>query len=357
MVKNIYLYRHGETNWNILDRVMGQKEDIITYFTPNGYEQIRKISNDLKKKQVDVIFCSDYQRTTDTANLANIELNLPLFISKEVRGLNVGKYQGMYFDDYIKQVEVQKAFDDYNFSIYDGESINHLNTRIECFIRKICEETIFQNIAIISHSAAISNFKAYLTNEPYISLSACFISYNNGILEVKNSIPNKHSYINLPNDLILVRHAVNIVDESISNDYLPLSKEGIKQAHTIEKVLQNSFDVIISSPSKRALETAYIISSGKKKVIQDARLFERGYGNLKRDGKETDFEAKERFLKLLFEIITNYKDKRVLMVSHGSLMKLAQDVIECHCENRDNIENCTIIRYNKDKIKEIMKKF
>lgn len=111
---------------------------------------------------------------------------------------------------------------------------------------------------------------------------------------------------------------------------------------------------MISSISQRAIETAQIIA--KEKCIEvDDRLLERGWGNENQDGKETDAEAKSRFKKFLRDILERYSNKRILLVTHGSLIKLAQDVIENNCIERERVNNCTIIKYNKNKEKEIMK--
>lgn len=40
--KMIYLYRHGETNWNVDDRITGQLEEREIKFTDLGYKQILK---------------------------------------------------------------------------------------------------------------------------------------------------------------------------------------------------------------------------------------------------------------------------------------------------------------------------
>lgn len=92
------------------------------------------------------------------------------------------------------------------------------------------------------------------------------------------------------NDLILVRHGESVLDNSIPNDLLPLTEVGIKQAKEAQKILQNKFDIVISSTSKRAIMTAKIIAEGKE-PLQDERLIERGWGNKEKDGKETDEEA------------------------------------------------------------------
>lgn len=51
------------------------------------------------------------------------------------------------------------------------------------------------------------------------------------------------------------------------------------------------------------------------------------------------------------------KNKKILLVTHGSLMKLAQDVIEGESITRDYIDNCTIIEYDKNKQKQIIKTY
>ena len=47
--KVIYLYRHGETTWNVEDRIKRQLDDKDTQFTELGMEQIKELSQKLKK--------------------------------------------------------------------------------------------------------------------------------------------------------------------------------------------------------------------------------------------------------------------------------------------------------------------
>lgn len=153
---------------------------------------------------------------------------------------------------------------------------------------------------------------------------------------------------NMPLSITMIRHGENIYDDSLENDLLPLSKLGKKQAKWAQKILDGDFDIIISSPSKRAKMTSYIIGSGLD-FIQDFRLIERGWGNKNRDGKETDIEARQRFKDLLDDIYIKYSGKKILLVAHGSLIKLAQDVIEQKIMMRDSVDNCSIIKYERKK--------
>ena len=145
-------------------------------------------------------------------------------------------------------------------------------------------------------------------------------------------------------EIILVRHGENVIDDIIPNDLLELSSVGINQAKKVSKILNNNFDIIISSPSKRTFDTAKIISNDKEIIIDD-RLLERGWYHS--NGNETDNEAKRRFKELFDELEIKYKEKTVLLVTHGALIRLAEDVIENKELLRDRVNNCDIIRYKK----------
>jgi broad specificity phosphatase PhoE len=134
----------------------------------------------------------------------------------------------------------------------------------------------------------------------------------------------------------------------------PLNPEGIKQAYELAKnISRNGFDVIFTSPLKRAQQTAEIIADKiKVPVIEKSEIEERDFGNMAGKSwdeminevksenvnfKEIDFEQKydyrpyggecvedvrERVLKFIDELKTNYSDKKVLVVAHGGIMKL-----------------------------------
>lgn len=188
-IKIIYLYRHGETNFNVNGITMGQLEGIKTEFTQVGYEEIRNISNSLKENKIEVIYSSDFNRTMDTAKLANTNNQLPIIISKKARGLNMGKYQGLEFQKFINSEEIKRSFENYNIPFPEGESINELNNRLYTFINEICNQTSYERIAIITHSAAISNLKAFVSNDKYISLKMCCLMYKDNKLNVIDYIP------------------------------------------------------------------------------------------------------------------------------------------------------------------------
>lgn len=149
------------------------------------------------------------------------------------------------------------------------------------------------------------------------------------------------------NNIIFIRHAENVNDENIPNNLLPLTKLGEEQALRASKELEGKFDVVVCSISKRAKSTAKIIAPNCE-IIYDERLIERGWGNKNKDGLETDDEAKKRIYDFLTEYTNIFYDKNILFVTHGSLMILAQIVIEEKVLYKDQIEFCDIVEYTKN---------
>lgn len=182
--KKIYFYRHGETNLNVLGTIMGQDTSLETFFTDKGYTQIDSITEELLSKNIDVIYTSDLKRTLLTAEIINEKLTVPLNPVIELRGLNMGCFQGLDMKDIAYSPISNECFSNHDIPFPNGESINQLNRRLTAFINKVCEETSYSNILFITHSAVISNLKAYLKDEPYECITYLELTFNNGIIKI-----------------------------------------------------------------------------------------------------------------------------------------------------------------------------
>lgn len=190
--------------------------------------------------------------------------------------------------------------------------------------------------------------------------------------------------------IYLMRHS--IVFKDINNDYnneslqlqnekMPLSVEGEELASNISKEseLQN-IDVVISSNYVRAMATAkYISNANKVNLIVNSAFGERKFGvnswdelpsnfglrqnndeNYKVGDGESQKEVRERVYKALMEVVDKYKDKRIVIVSHGSaiLWLLKQwckvDLVDKYVTFNDkviledNVFNCTTFKLEFD---------
>ena len=62
----ILLTRHGQTEWNFLQKVQG-KADIK--LNEKGIKQAKDVKDKLKNEQIDLILCSPLIRAVETANI------------------------------------------------------------------------------------------------------------------------------------------------------------------------------------------------------------------------------------------------------------------------------------------------
>ena len=174
--------------------------------------------------------------------------------------------------------------------------------------------------------------------------------------------------------LYVVRHGqtvhnqLGLVQGDTESD---LSEKGIEDAKALRKLVSTlDIDVVISSPLRRALDTAKIITDNKYEIIIDKRLIERNYGL--GEGKpvdeeltvkywdfklNTDINEVEKVQDLMFRIVefiedirNKYDDKKVLVVAHSAILRAIHYAINGIPEDGDmlkiEIPNLRIIEYD-----------
>jgi len=151
----------------------------------------------------------------------------------------------------------------------------------------------------------------------------------------------KNEQIPLPTIIYLIRHGEtdwNVLGKLQGQEDVELNISGRKQASELARYFETEIlDVIVSSPLKRAYETARIITDKKSvSAIQVVdQLVERSYGDAEGllpeerliqfpngivPGQE-DFELlRIRAMNALEKIATDFHGKKILVVSHGGII-------------------------------------
>ena len=123
----------------------------------------------------------------------------------------------------------------------------------------------------------------------------------------------------------------------------PLNEIGIEQAHNVANILKeydSNWDYIISSPLLRAIDTAKIIKDTlnfKDDIIINNDVIEREFGQaegkditseiydkIKKDeiiGMEKTLSLQHRCFAAIMKIANDYKNKKILIVSHSHFIK------------------------------------
>ena len=143
---------------------------------------------------------------------------------------------------------------------------------------------------------------------------------------------------------------------------IDLNSNGIKQANDLKNNIGDKIkdiDLIISSPLIRAKHTAEILSDGRVPIIYNEKIIERAFGelegmelgndknivtfinelydlNIKKNYKGLeDFSTLFERISSFFEDIKNeYKDKTIMLVTHGGAMRAIHAYFNGIPENR-----------------------
>jgi len=176
-------------------------------------------------------------------------------------------------------------------------------------------------------------------------------------------------------EILLTRHGQtewNLRKKVQGKADIELNENGIEQAKKTRDSLKNeTIDLILCSPLKRAIQTAEIINQGRNiRIIIDERISERDFGefegmpstdfdfnafwsyeqNLKYDKAENIRDFFRRVYHFLDCIQTEYAGKKILIVAHGGI----SIPVKCYFEGIPNektllplcLGNCEIAKYS-----------
>lgn len=92
-MQDIYFTRHGETVWNVENKICGVTDIALTN---RGREQARALGRQLAAGEQGItrILCSPLVRAKETAEIIAAETGLPLTVDERLREQAFGRYEG-----------------------------------------------------------------------------------------------------------------------------------------------------------------------------------------------------------------------------------------------------------------------
>ena len=96
----LYIARHGETTWNVLNKVCGRPD---VELTEKGRQQAMELAEKVKGKGITRMLVSPLQRARMTAQLANTYIQVPMEIEERIIEHSFGEMEGMRRDDPVFQ--------------------------------------------------------------------------------------------------------------------------------------------------------------------------------------------------------------------------------------------------------------
>jgi len=154
MVKTLYLIRHGETYFNLEDRIGGDSD-----LTEKGRLQAGALAEFFKKKKIPLIFTSQKRRTFQTAEpIREKQGNCTIIRLSEFNEINSGLCECMSYEEIkakMPHVYLARRKDKYNYVYPEGEGYVTMRERIERGLKKAFYlSDTSSDIMIIGHRAA-----------------------------------------------------------------------------------------------------------------------------------------------------------------------------------------------------------
>ena len=164
---NLYLVRHGETEWNRLKKFQGQLNSDLTDI---GIEQAKALGKYLEKENIDFdfVYSSPQERAYNTAKL--IKEDFQIITDSRLMEMAFGKWEGMDVE-LIKEESAENfhnffnSSDKYNHKPHEAESFESLEIRVREFLDEIKEKYKGKNVLVVSHGVTLKVFVKIIKNQ------------------------------------------------------------------------------------------------------------------------------------------------------------------------------------------------
>lgn len=155
---HFYYVRHGETQFNMWNRMQGACDSPLTR---NGIYQAEMARDALKYVRFDLAFCSTSGRTRKTAEIILKPHGIEAIDCKGLKEVNFGDFDGIVRDSW--QEEIRKRHETESWDDIGGESMADVRKRIgetlEMAVERAKDE---DNVLLVSHGTYYLNILEYL---------------------------------------------------------------------------------------------------------------------------------------------------------------------------------------------------
>lgn len=175
---NVFLVRHGQTEWNLFNRIQGQKNSPLS---EAGKKQACRIREKLKDKEIKVAYSSSLGRAVETAAIIIDDLPIKLIQRDTLNEIDLGPWVGKTFEEAKKMYPVEyEQFWHYpeKYSLSGSETYHELQERTVHEINSIIDKNIGSNVLVVSHWIAIKVILAHFLNRNLSELSE--------VIDIKN---------------------------------------------------------------------------------------------------------------------------------------------------------------------------
>lgn len=145
----VYFVRHAQPDFSI-------RNNQSRPLTKEGLLDSFKVTELLQNKQIDIIFSSPYKRSLDTIAGLSAITGLSVIQENAFRERQIGFCRNLDMQLYFQQ-----QWNDFNFRLKHGESLNQVQNRSIHRLEQILTEHKDENIVIATHGTTLSTIFNY----------------------------------------------------------------------------------------------------------------------------------------------------------------------------------------------------
>jgi broad specificity phosphatase PhoE len=168
----IFLVRHGQTEWNLQNRIQGHKNSSLTKI---GEIQAYQAKETLSQYEIHAAYVSPLKRAEDTMKIILEGRDIKPIQSSNLKEIDLGPWEGKTKEE-TKKSDPKEYENFWNnpseFSLPGAETYHHLQKRFVNEINAIFLSENNKTILIVSHWIAIKVAFAYFVSIPINKLSS-----------------------------------------------------------------------------------------------------------------------------------------------------------------------------------------
>jgi broad specificity phosphatase PhoE len=170
--KKIILVRHGETQWNLQNRLQGHRNSPLTR---NGELQALETKRDLSQYNIHGAYVSPLKRAQDTMDIIIKGREIKAIESNNLKEISLGPWEGKTKEETKKSHPTEYDLfwnKPHEFSLSGAETYLQLQERVVSELKNIFEKETHKTILVVTHWIAIKVVMAYFTSTPLNQLSS-----------------------------------------------------------------------------------------------------------------------------------------------------------------------------------------
>ncbi|HAZ13070.1 MAG: hypothetical protein A2X86_09770 [Bdellovibrionales bacterium GWA2_49_15] len=164
-----YLFRHGQTDWNVDKRIQGHTDISLN---AKGREEAKVLAQSISDIPLEVIYSSDLDRAMETGQTVASVLKIPLIRTELLREAHFGQAEGLLYAEAEQRFgeELWRHFRSTDLSLLDigfpgGETKRESVARLLKLLEILIAEKKFTTIGLSTHGGVIKNLLHFLGGE------------------------------------------------------------------------------------------------------------------------------------------------------------------------------------------------